>query len=67
VILPAGVRNGCLQQIRRTGATLLAMTHPEAVQRYLGHRTPTMVRHYVDESIARPQPFLPPELAVAAG
>lgn len=62
VIKPAGVRQGALQQIRRTGATWLALDHPEAVQRYLGHRSPTMAKHYVDESIARPQQFLPPEI-----
>jgi integrase len=62
VIKPAGVRHGALQQIRRTGASWLAVDHPEAVQRYLGHRTMGMQRHYVDESIARPQQFLPPEI-----
>lgn len=62
VIKPAGVRHGALQQIRRTGASWLAVDHPEAVQRYLGHRSATMQRHYVDESIARPQQFLPPEI-----
>lgn len=62
VTKPAGVRHGALQQIRRTGASWLALDHPEAVQRYLGHRSPTMQRHYVDESIARPQQWLPPEL-----
>jgi integrase len=60
VIKPAGVRQGALQQIRRTGASWLAIDHPEAVQRYLGHKSATMQRHYVDESIARPQAFLPP-------
>lgn len=58
----AHVRPGCLQQIRRTGASHLAIDHPEAVQRYLGHRTAEMQRHYVDESIARPVGVLPPEL-----
>lgn len=58
----SGVRHGALQQIRRSGATHLAIKHPEAVQRYLGHRTPTMQRYYIDESIARPQQFLPPPI-----
>lgn len=61
VVARAGVRPGGLQQLRRTGATHLAIDHPEAVQRYLGHRTPTMQRHYVDLSIAQPQQILPPE------
>lgn len=62
VIDPAAVRHGALQQIRRTGASWLAVDHPDAVQRYLGHRTPSMQRYYVDESIARPQQYLPPEI-----
>lgn len=65
VITPAGVRHGALQQIRRTGATHLAIGHPEAVQRYLGHRTPSMQRHYVDQSIATPQQHLPPDIGAA--
>ncbi len=63
VIEPARVRPGCLQQLRRSGATHLAIEHPEAVQRYLGHASPEMQAWYVDWSIARPQQFLPPELA----
>lgn len=59
---PAGVRHGALQQIRRTGATHLAIEHPEAVQRYLGHRTPDMQRHYIDWSIAKPLSHLPPNI-----
>lgn len=62
VIKPAGVRHGALQQIRRTGATWLAVDHPDEVQRYLGHKSASMQRHYVDQSIARPQQFLPPAL-----
>lgn len=58
----AGIRKGALQQIRRSGATHLYKDHPEDVQRYLGHRTPTMQRHYVDLSLAAPQQNLPPEL-----
>lgn len=64
VIARAKVRPGALQQIRRTGATHLAIAHPHAVQRYLGHRTATMQRHYVDLSIAAPQAHLPPPLTV---
>lgn len=62
VITPAGVRNGALQQIRRTGATHLAIEHPDSVQQYLGHKTAIMQRHYVDASIATPQHYLPPSL-----
>lgn len=63
IIAAAGVRSGALQQLRRSGATHLAALHPDAVQQYLGHRTPTMQRHYVDRSIAHPQQHLPPELS----
>jgi len=58
----AGVRHGALQQIRRSGATHLAVDHRDQVQRYLGHQSPDMQRHYVDESIASPQQFLPPAI-----
>jgi len=62
IISQAQIRPGCLQQLRRTGASHLAIDHPDAVQRYLGHRTPGMQRHYVDLSIARPIAILPPEI-----
>jgi len=62
VVGPAGVRRGALQQLRRTAATHLAIEHPEAVQRFLGHRSPEMAAHYIDWSIAAPQPHLPPEI-----
>lgn len=62
VIEPAGVRPGALQQLRRSGATHLAVHHPHEVQRFLGHLTPTMQRHYVDESISLPRPHLPPAI-----
>lgn len=62
LVKAAGIRPGALQQIRRTGATHLAIDHPERVQRYLGHRSVTMQRHYVDLTIAAPQSELPPEL-----
>lgn len=65
VIAVAGVRHGAMQQIRRTGATHLAIEHPHAVQRYLGHKTPTVQRHYVDQSIAKPQSILPPDIGAA--
>lgn len=58
----AGVKHGCMQQMRRTGATLLAKDHRDAVQRYLGHRTVEMMKYYIDESIASPQIHLPPPL-----
>lgn len=62
VTTPAGVRHGAIQQIRRTGATHLAKDHPEAVQRYLGHRTPEMQKYYIDWSVAKPQSHLPPDI-----
>lgn len=62
LVAAARIRPGALQQIRRTGATHLYKEHPEDVQRYLGHRTPTMQRHYVDLSLAAPQANMPPEL-----
>jgi integrase len=65
VTKPAGVRHGALQQLRRSGATHLAIDHPDAVQRYLGHRTASMQKHYVDQSIARPQQHLPPDIGAA--
>ena len=63
IIAPAGVRPGALQQLRRTGATHLAVEHRSEVQRYLGHASPEMQRHYIDESIACPIVHLPPEIA----
>lgn len=64
LILFSDVPNGSLQQIRRTGATMVkrATGDPEAVRRYLGHSSLTMQRHYVDESIAVPHPVTPPPL-----
>lgn len=62
IVAQARVRRGAMQQIRRTGASHLAVDHPESVQGYLGHRTPTMQRHYVDRSIAQQKEAQPPEL-----
>lgn len=59
MIRPSGVRPGVLQQIRRTGATQIESIRPHETQRYLGHKTPTMKKHYVDRSQAygpAPQP-----------
>lgn len=59
MIRPSGVRPGVLQQIRRTGATQIESIRPQDTQRYLGHRTPDMKKHYVDRSQAygpAPQP-----------
>jgi len=44
----ANIRYGLTQQIRRTAATSVWEESPELVQQFLGHRTPTMWRHYVD-------------------
>lgn len=59
MIRPSGVRPGVLQQIRRTGATQLESLRPADTQRYLGHKTPDMKKHYIDRSQAygpAPQP-----------
>lgn len=64
IIQPAGVRPGALQQIRRTGATHLAIEHRSEVQRYLGHASPEMQRHYIDESLASPITHLPPPITI---
>lgn len=55
----ADVPPGATHRVRRTGATHLYLCDPEAVQRYLGHRTPEMKWHYVDKShggFTAPQP-----------
>ena len=44
----AGIPYGATQQVRRTAATVVWRDDPAAVQRFLGHRTSTMWRHYVD-------------------
>lgn len=57
----ADVRDGGLQKLRRTGATWVAAEHGvEAARQFLGHRSGEMWRHYVDESLARPRPWMPP-------
>lgn len=65
IIKPAGVRHGALQQLRRTGATHLAIEHRSEVQRYLGHASQDMQRFYIDESLASPITHLPPEIAMS--
>lgn len=55
----AGVPHGATHRVRRTGATHLWLRDPEAVQQYLGHRTPEMRWHYIDRShgqFSAPQP-----------
>jgi integrase len=57
----AGVRHGGCQQLRRTGATLVAAEHGEdAARSWLGHRSPEMLSHYLDRRVTQPRPFLPP-------
>jgi integrase len=59
----AGVSGGCCQKLRRTGATWIAATEGmDAASRWLGHRTPGMVRYYVDLRFAAPRPSLPPRV-----
>ena len=60
----AGVPPGCLHRIRRTSATYVARDHgDDAARHFLGHRTPEMLRHYVDRRIAQPPQRLPPRIA----
>lgn len=54
----AGIASGGCHQIRRTAATIVWEENPELVQRFLGHRTPTMWRHYVDQRRSA-KPILP--------
>ena len=58
----AGVGDhGGLQQLRRTGATWVAVEHGvEAAREYLGHRSPEMVRCYLDRRHYQPRGWLPP-------
>jgi len=58
----AGVGDkGGLQQLRRTGATWVAVEHGvEAARMYLGHRSPEMVNRYLDRRHYRPRGWLPP-------
>lgn len=61
----AGIRYGCLQQVRKTGATLVWIDNNEdmaAVQKYLGHLTPTMPIFYVDTSQGKQRPPRPPRV-----
>lgn len=59
----AGVSEGGLQKLRRTGATYVARDYGiDAARDFLGHRTPSMVAHYVDRRIASPQIKQPPRL-----
>lgn len=63
LIKAAGISKGALQKLRRTGATLVADEHDEtAASDFLGHKTRSMVRWYVDRSIAAPRRYTPPKL-----
>ena len=56
-------RGGC-QQLRRTGATWVAVSEGMgAAMRFLGHRSPEMIRHYVDRSRLADRQPLPPRVA----
>ena len=62
----AEVPYGATQKIRKTAATLLWLEdedNPSRVQRFLGHRTPTMWEHYVDTSQGKTRPPKPPRLS----
>lgn len=56
----AGVTRGATHKVRRTAATQLWVKHPGEVQRFLGHLTPTMQRHYVDLRFGNDPPTPPP-------
>jgi len=59
----AGVQDGAFQRIRRTGASYVARDHGlDAARQWLGHRSPDMVRHYVDRRIAKPKIYKPPDV-----
>jgi integrase len=59
----AGVSDGALQQLRRTGATEVARQEGIAgASAFLGHRSPQMWRHYVARS-AIAKPHMPPRVA----
>lgn len=64
----AGLSSGACQQLRRTGATWVAVTHGlDAAREFLGHRSPEMVDHYVDRTIYKPRGWLPPPINQASG
>lgn len=61
----AGISPGGLQKIRKTAATLVWLEdedNPSRVQRFLGHLTPDMWRHYVDTSQGVKRPPRPPRV-----
>jgi len=61
----AGVPHGSLQRVRKTAATAVWVADPnvpQKVQRFLGHLTGEMWRHYVDASHSNEQPPSPPRL-----
>lgn len=63
--LAAGLEeSGACQQLRRSGATWVAVDEGmDAARRFLGHRTDSMVRHYVDRSRLPASHPLPPRVA----
>lgn len=59
----AGVSEGGLQKLRRTGATYVARDYGiDAARDFLGHRTDSMYKHYVDRRIAAREIKQPPRL-----
>lgn len=59
----AGLASGACQQLRRTGATHVAVEHGiDAARAFLGHRSDEMISHYLDRTIYRPRGCLPPPL-----
>ena len=57
---------GGLQQLRRNGATWVAVEEGlDAAREFLGHRSAEMVQHYVDRRHYRPRGHLPPPVGAA--
>lgn len=60
-------RGGC-QQLRRTGATWVAVSEGiDAAREFLGHRSAEMVEHYVDRRFYKPRGHLPPAVETPPG
>ncbi len=58
----AGLNSGAMQQIRRTGATAVYSIDPAKASSFLGHKTPTMIAHYVDKSLVDSCIIRPPDI-----
>lgn len=63
----AGVTGGAHQQLRRTGATEVAIAQHslQAAREWLGHRNPRLVDCYVDRSRFHAATYMPPPIRAA--